>query len=96
VAAGVREPALAPVGAAVRILELVENEKLVTDWPDWRGDPGVAPTTVAWLLTDEGTGTRVILVHGPFARSTDVSNYPFGWQDFLVQLKAKVEDSAGA
>ena len=82
-------------GGPTRILELVENERLVTDWPDWRGDPSVAPTTVAWLLMDEGTGTRVTLVHGPFARSTDVSDYPFGWQDFLAQLKAKLEDPTG-
>ena len=26
------------LGGPTRILELVENEKLVTDWPDWRGD----------------------------------------------------------
>lgn len=79
-------------GGPTRIVEYVENERLVTDWPDWRGDPSVPPTTVTWLLRDEGEGrTRVTLVHGTFPRTTDISDYPFGWGWFLSQLKSTAE-----
>ncbi|MDQ0466772.1 uncharacterized protein YndB with AHSA1/START domain [Caulobacter ginsengisoli] len=73
-------------GGPTRILELVPNEKLVTDWPDWRLEPGAPVTTVSWTLTDEAGGTRVTLTHGTFERPADIGDYPYGWQDFLVAL----------
>jgi len=79
------------VGGPTRILELVEDEKLVTDWPDWRGDPEVPLQTIAWLLEDDGDGTRVTLVHSGFTRAVDWSDYPFGWGHFLGALKGAVE-----
>jgi len=79
------------VGGPTRILDLVENERLVTDWPDWRGDESKPPTRVAWLLERVGTQTRVTVVHGTFPRAADVGDYPFGWQDFLGKLKSLVE-----
>lgn len=73
-------------GGPTRILELVPNEKLVTDWPDWRGDPDAPGTTVTWLLATEGTGTRVTVIHAGFERTVDLSDYPFGWRGFLEAL----------
>jgi uncharacterized protein YndB with AHSA1/START domain len=81
-------------GGPTRIIEIVENEKLVTDWPDWRGDPQMQPTTVTWLLESVGTQTRVTLVHGVFERVADLGDYGAGWGWFLSQLKAAVEAPA--
>lgn len=81
-------------GGPTRILELVENEKLVTDWPDWRGDPEVPSTTVTWLLADEGGRTRLTLIHGTFPRAADFSDYPLGWQGFFEGLRTVAEDRA--
>jgi uncharacterized protein YndB with AHSA1/START domain len=78
-------------GGPTRIIDLVPNERLVTDWPDWRGDPSKPPTRVAWLLERVGSKTRVTIVHGEFPRVVDVSDYPFGWPAFLRQLKTVVE-----
>lgn len=81
-------------GGPTRILELVENEKLVTDWPDWRGDPEVPIQRVTWLFERVSPAqTRVSLVHEGFIRAVDISDYPFGWGHFLGQLKS-VFDSA--
>jgi len=80
-------------GGPTRILDLVPNERLVTDWPDWRGDPTKPPTRVAWLLEALGGKTRVTVVHGEFPRAVDISDYPFGWSKFLTRLKGLVERS---
>lgn len=78
-------------GGPTRILEYVENERLVTDWPDWRGDPAVPVQKVTWLLEEEGPArTRVTVIHDGFTRAADVSDYPYGWRGFLEQLRAIV------
>lgn len=79
------------VGGPTTILDLVPNERLVTDWLDWRGDPTRPPTRLAWILEDVPAGTRVTLVHGGFSRVADQSDYPFGWVFFMGKLKATVE-----
>jgi uncharacterized protein YndB with AHSA1/START domain len=61
-------------GGPTRILEIIPNQKLVLDWPDWRGDATV------------GSATRVTFVHAGFGRATDMSDYPFGWGYFLGKL----------
>ncbi len=79
-------------GGPTKILDYVENEKLVTDWPDWRGDSSVPIQTVTWMLEDAGAGkTRVTVIHAGFARAVDFSDYPFGWADFLGGLKSVAE-----
>jgi uncharacterized protein YndB with AHSA1/START domain len=78
-------------GGPTRILEVVENSKLVTDWPDWRGDTSRPPQRVSWVLEAIGDQTRVTLIHEPFERTTDLSDYPQGWAQFLAQLKKEVE-----
>ena len=80
-------------GGPTRILDLVPNERLVTDWPDWRGDPARPPTRVAWLLEPMGGKTRVTVVHGEFPRTVDISDYPFGWPLYLNRLKDIVDRS---
>ena len=74
-------------GGPLRILELVENEKLVTDWPDWRGDKSVPLQKITWLLESVGSQTRVTLIHSGFVRTIDISDYPIGWSFFLERLQ---------
>ena len=69
----------------------MENTKLVTDWPNWRGDPDMPAQRITWLLEAIGDQTRVTLIHEPFERTTDLCDYPQGWAHFLSQLKAQVE-----
>jgi len=79
-------------GGPTRILELVSDEKLVTDWPDWRGDPAKPDTQVTWMLESIGTAkTKVTLIHSGFTRTVDMSDYAFGWREFAEKLKAEVE-----
>ena len=81
-------------GGPTRILDLVPNERLVTDWLDWRGDPTRPKTRVAWLLETVGSKTRVTVVHGEFRRTADISDYPFGWPAFLNRLKSHIDGVA--
>jgi uncharacterized protein YndB with AHSA1/START domain len=80
-------------GGPTRIVEIVENEKLVTDWPDWRGDPDKPNTRVTWLLEalDGGERTRVTLVHDGFEQAIDRSDYQQGWAGFADGLRAVAE-----
>jgi len=78
-------------GGPTKILEMVEDTKLVTDWPNWRGDPQMPAQRVSWLLESVSEQTRVILIHEPFERTADLSDYPQGWAYFLAVLKSKLE-----
>jgi uncharacterized protein YndB with AHSA1/START domain len=78
-------------GGPTKILELVENERLVTDWTDWRGDPNVPPQRIAWILKDENGGTRLTMIHDRFVRVVDISDYGGGWQYFLGAIKGVAE-----
>ncbi len=68
------------------IAEYVENERLTMNWPDWRMDPNVPDQTISWRLEDLGGKTRLTLLHYGFTRTVDVSDYPFGWQEFLDKI----------
>lgn len=84
-------------GGPTRILDLVPNERLVTDWLDWRGDDSRGSTRVAWILESVSENqTRLTLIHGGFSRVADFSDYPFGWRQFAETLKSDVEKEVGA
>jgi len=74
------------MGGPTKILELVPNEKLVLDWPDWRGDTSVAGQRITCQLEAEGAGTRLTFAHSGFDRTADISDYPFGWVSFMAKL----------
>jgi uncharacterized protein YndB with AHSA1/START domain len=78
-------------GGPSRILEMIENEKLVIDWPDWRGDASVPKQQITWLLESAGKQTRVTMIHSGFVRAVDISDYPFGWGSFAKRLKLTAE-----
>ncbi len=79
-------------GGPSKILELIPNEKLVTDWPDWRGDASVPFQKVEWLLEDAAPGkTKLTIIHSGFTRAADLSDYPFGWAGFAGALKGVAE-----
>lgn len=84
------------LGGPTRILEMVENEKLVTDWPDWRGDEKKPVTKVTWTLEalDGGKRTRVTLVHDGFEYMVDRGDYLSGWAGFLNRLSKVVLELA--
>lgn len=82
-------------GGPTRILEIVPNEKLVLDWPDWRGDTSVTGQTISFLLRPVGAATELTFVHAGFTRTADISDYPFGWDGFLSEL-VKVVTAGGA
>lgn len=73
------------------ILEYVENERLAITWPDWRGDASVPDQTVTWILEPLQDGTRLTLEHTGFTRAVDVSDYPFGWVEFIRAIKTVSE-----
>jgi uncharacterized protein YndB with AHSA1/START domain len=74
-------------GGPTHIIDLIPNEQLTVDWPDWRGHTDRAPTQVRWLLEPVGAQTRVTLVHSGFARTVDASDYGYGWQYYLDALQ---------
>lgn len=76
----------------MKILEFVENERLAFTWPDWRGDASVPDQRVTWVLEDAGGKTKLTLLHSGFTRTADVSDYPFGWQEFMRKI-AEVAES---
>jgi uncharacterized protein YndB with AHSA1/START domain len=73
----------------MRILDIVPNQRLALNWPDWRGDSAVPMQSITWQLEPDGAGTRVTLVHAGFVRTVDFSDYPFGWGHFMAEM-AKV------
>jgi len=81
-------------GGPMRILDIVPNQRLVVDWPDWRGDATVPMQSITWLLEPHGDGTRLTLIHAGFTRTVDFSDYPFGWGHFMGEL-AKVSVAIG-
>lgn len=74
-------------GGPTHILEYIENERLTLDWPDWRGDVTVTGQTITFVLHDRDGKTQVDFTHSGFTRTTDISDYPFGWVYFLGLLR---------
>lgn len=74
-------------GGPTRILEYDAPERLVLDWPDWRGDPEVPVQRIVFELEADGERTRLRFAHSGFVRAVDVSDFPFGWAWFLSQLQ---------
>lgn len=83
-------------GGPTTILELIPDRRLVLDWPDWRGDTAVTGQTITFELEPVGQATRLTFRHAGFSRTADLSDYPFGWREFLDGLVRVAEAAPGA
>ncbi len=86
-------------GGPTRILELVPDKKLVTDWPDWRGDETKPKTQITWELAPlppDGTRTKLTLTHSGFAHPVDRSDYQQGWGFFMEAIRTVAEAGESA
>lgn len=81
-------------GGPTHVIAYEENKALVTDWPDWRGDPDLPSQRITWLFDDLGGQTRVTMIHDGFVRAVDISDYPFGWAGFGRALREIFEPAA--
>lgn len=76
----------------MKILEFEKDKRLAITWPDWRMDPNVPAQKVTWTLQPLAGGkTKLTLVHDGFIRAVDVSDYPFGWTDFMDKIGKTAE-----
>lgn len=83
-------------GGPTRILELIPDQKLVTDWPDWRGDETKPKTQITWELSPlppDGTRTKLTLTHSGFAHPVERSDYQQGWVFFMEAIRSVAEAS---
>lgn len=71
----------------MKILEFEKDKRLAITWPDWRMNPDVPDQKVTWLLDAlPGGKTKLTLLHTGFTRAVDVSDYPFGWTEFMDKI----------
>ncbi len=78
----------------MKILEFEKDKRLAITWPDWRMDPKVPNQKVTWtLVAMPGGKTKLTLVHDGFIRAVDVSDYPFGWIEFMEKIGKVSEGS---
>lgn len=81
-------------GGPTRILEMIPDQKLVLDWPDWRGDETKPKTQITWdllPLPPDGTRTKLTLTHSGFAHPVERSDYQQGWVYFAEAIRTVAE-----
>jgi uncharacterized protein YndB with AHSA1/START domain len=78
--------------ASGRVVEVVENERIVFTW-GWEQGPPVPPgsTTVAIELLPDGDGTRIRLTHSALPPD-EIEIHRYGWEHYLSRLAAVSED----
>jgi uncharacterized protein YndB with AHSA1/START domain len=78
--------------AAGRIVEVVENERVVFTW-GWEQGPPVPPgsTTVTIELVPDGEGTLIRLTHSDLP-SDEIEVHRYGWEHYMTRLAAVGED----
>lgn len=84
----------ATFGVDGEFTEIVPTDRLVMTWvPSW--DPGVT-TTIAYVLSPEGKGTRLRMEHSGFAgHAASRDSHAYGWERVLGWLGAFAERQAG-
>lgn len=77
--------------ASGRVIEVVENERIVFTW-GWEQSPSVPPgsTTVAIELVPEGDGTLIRLTHSDLPRD-QIEIHRYGWEHYVPRLAAVSE-----
>jgi uncharacterized protein YndB with AHSA1/START domain len=74
--------------ASGRVVEVVENERIVFTW-GWEKGPPVPPgsTTVAIELIPDGDGTLIRLTHSGLP-SDEIEIHRYGWEHYVPRLAA--------
>lgn len=77
--------------ASGRVIEVVENERVVFTW-GWEQGPPVAPgaTTVAIELVPDGDGTLIRLTHSNLPPE-QIELHRHGWEHYVARLGAVSE-----
>jgi uncharacterized protein YndB with AHSA1/START domain len=77
--------------ASGRVVEVVENERIVFTW-GWEQGPPLPPgsTTVAIELVREGDGTLIRLTHSDLPPD-QVEIHRYGWEHYVMRLAAAGE-----
>jgi uncharacterized protein YndB with AHSA1/START domain len=77
--------------ASGRVVEVVENERIVFTW-GWEQGPPVPPgsTTVAIELVPEDEGTLIRLTHTDLPPD-EIEIHRFGWEHYVSRLAAVTE-----
>ncbi|HJR44175.1 MAG TPA: SRPBCC family protein [Actinomycetota bacterium] len=77
--------------ASGRVVEVVENERIVFTW-GWEQGPPVPPgsTTVAIELVPDGEGTVIRLTHRDLPPD-QIEIHRYGWEHFVPRLAAVSE-----
>lgn len=80
--------------ASGRVIEVVENARVVFTW-GWEEGPPVSPgsTTVAIELIPDGDGTLIRLTHSGLP-SDQVEIHRYGWEHYVPRLAAVAEGRA--
>ena len=79
--------------ASGRVVEVVENERVVFTWGWEAGGPPVAPgsSTVAIELIRDGEGTLIRLTHSDLPPD-EAGIHRYGWEHYMNRLAAVSED----
>ncbi|MPZ70547.1 MAG: hypothetical protein GEU71_13620 [Actinobacteria bacterium] len=77
--------------AAGRVVEIVENERVVFTW-GWEGHPQLPPgaSTVTIDLVPEGSGTLIRLTHYDLPPD-EIDIHRMGWEHYTSRLAAVAE-----
>jgi uncharacterized protein YndB with AHSA1/START domain len=77
--------------ASGRVVEVVQNERVVITW-GWEQGPPIAPgsTTVAIELLPDGEGTLIRLTHSGLPPD-EIEVHRYGWEHYIARLAAVSE-----
>jgi uncharacterized protein YndB with AHSA1/START domain len=75
--------------SALKILDIVPNERLRLSWPEGDGS-----TVVTWTLEGSGGKTRLTIAHSGFAPDQQTGGLQTGWLNFMSWVKSISEYGA--
>lgn len=78
-------------GIPIKIVDLIENQKIATKWSEVDAEGKESSTIVTWTLEASGGKTRITLFHSGFADDVDNSGIWAGWMNFLNWLRSVAE-----
>lgn len=79
---------------AVRIIELVPDEKLAVQWDEPTSPTENRTNVLTWTLEDSGGKTHMTFTHSGFADEDDVRGIYGGWHNFMNWARSLAEYGA--